>query len=68
MELKGLTQEQLDQITNYIQTIDTSYKYDEKIFEIIEEETTPFFEGAKSAKEVADIIQNRVKLYMQENR
>ena len=68
VKIKGLSQEQLDQLLNYIYSINTSYKYDEQVFKIVEEESAAFFEGKKSAKEAADIIQNRVKLYLQENK
>lgn len=43
-------------------------RYDQKIIEIISEEAAAFFEGQKSAQEVADIIQNRVSNYIAENR
>ena len=43
-------------------------RYDQKITEIISEEAAAFFEGQKSAQEVADIIQNRVSNYIAENR
>ena len=41
--------------------------YDEKILEIIREEIEPFFEGQKTAEEVANIIQSRVGIYLAEN-
>ncbi len=37
-----------------------------KIAEMILEEAQPFFQGQKSVEEVADIIQSRVQLYMDE--
>ena len=44
------------------------YQYDEKIMEIITEESNAYFEGQKSAKETADVIQNRIQVYVNENR
>ena len=38
------------------------------ILKIISEETDAFFQGQKTAEAVADIIQRRVMLYMEENR
>lgn len=38
------------------------------IFNIIEEETMTYFSGKKSAKEAAEVIQNRVQNYIDENR
>lgn len=35
---------------------------------IISDETGAYFSGQKSAKEVADIVQNRVSNYVNENR
>lgn len=40
----------------------------QQIVTIIAEEVTPFFEGRKNAGEVADIIQSRVQLYLDETR
>ena len=39
----------------------------EELINIITEETGAFFKGQKSAKETADIIQNRVQIYMKEH-
>ena len=36
------------------------------ISDIVYEETAPFFEGKKTAEEVAKIIDNRVQLYLDE--
>ena len=38
------------------------------IGEIVEEETQPFFDGKKTAEEVAKIIDNRVQLYLDEKK
>lgn len=35
---------------------------------IITEEAAPYFAGQKNVNEVADIIQNRVQIYVNENR
>ena len=38
------------------------------MMEIVTEEAQAFFEGQKSAQEVADIIQSRMKIYISESR
>jgi len=38
------------------------------MMEIITEETSAYFEGQKTAEETADIIQNRIQVYVNENR
>ena len=42
--------------------------YEEEIMTMISEEVEPFFKGQKSAKDVAGIIQGRVKIYVNESR
>ncbi|MNW18556.1 hypothetical protein D3C71_2181650 [compost metagenome] len=39
---------------------------DLKITNIVAEETAPFFQGQKTAEEVAKVIQNKVNTYLQE--
>ena len=41
---------------------------DSKITEIINEESSAFFAGQKSAEETADIIQSRIKVYINETK
>lgn len=61
------TDEDNQRVLDYIKSVTTVGHYDENIFKIINEEAGAFFEGQKSAKEVADIIQNRVSTYIAEN-
>ena len=42
--------------------------YCNPIRDIVEEETKPFFDGDKTAEEVAKIIDNRVQLYLDETK
>ena len=60
------TQETVDAVTELLNTSKVSAGYDETIFGIIAEETAPFFEGQKTREEVSNIIQKRVKIYLQE--
>ena len=40
----------------------------QELINIITEEAAPYFAGQKNVNEVADIIQNRVQIYVNENR
>ena len=68
IELYAAKQEEVDAMTELINQCDRSYSYDTQLIQIITEEAAPFFEGQKNAQEVADIIQSRVKMYVNENR
>ena len=68
IEIYAATQEEVAAVRELIETVETSYQYDTQLNTIIEEETAAFFEGQKSAKDVADIIQSRVQIYINENR
>lgn len=62
-----LSQEQLDQVTDYIQSVNNRYYYNEDIANIVNEEMGAFYSGQKSAQDVADVIQRRVQIYVDEN-
>ena len=68
VDLYAAKQEEVDAITALIHSCDRSYSYDTQLIQIITEEATPFFESQKNVQEVADIIQSRVKMYVNENR
>ncbi|WMC92634.1 ABC transporter substrate-binding protein [Kineothrix sp. MB12-C1] len=68
MEIYAATEEEIKEVRSLIESIDTQYQYDEQMNAIISEEAAAFFEGQKNAKEVADIIQSRVQIYVNENR
>lgn len=61
------TQEEAEAVKALIAVAKPALENDEEIYGIISEETGAFFHGQKSAKEVADIIQNRVSIYLSEN-
>ncbi len=61
-----LTQEQVDQVRALIDNAVCRYRYDEQIQSIITEEAAAFFAGQKDAATVADLIQNRVQIYVDE--
>jgi len=66
--LDPLTQEQLDQVIDVIMSTEKKYYYNQDIQNIITEEAAAFFEGQKSAAEVAQIIQSRAQIFVDENR
>ena len=68
VEIFAATQEDVDAVTKIIEECDRAYLYDMAFLQIVSEEAAPYFAGQKSAQEVADIIQNRVQLYMDESR
>jgi len=62
------TDEDNQRVIDFINSTENISRYDEQIYKIINEEATAFFEGQKSSKEVADIIQNRISNYLAESR
>lgn len=64
--LEPLTQAQLDDFKVFVNGATTSGNYDEEIITIITEEVGAYFSGDKSVDEVADLIQNRVTIYLGE--
>jgi len=67
VKLKALTQEEVKKFYDYAVSIETYEVCNYDILNIISEETAAFYEGQKTAEEVADIIQNRVSNYVGEN-
>ncbi len=65
--VKPLTQEEVDYVKEFVGSLDMVYNANENVYNIITEEASAFFSGQKSAKEVADIIQSRVSIYVNEN-
>lgn len=63
-----LTQEEVDEICEFIYTVDRIAYYNTSIRDIIEEEAEAFFVGQKSVQEVVDIIQSRAQVFVNENR
>ena len=66
--LDPLTQEDCDRVTGFLESAEDIYSYDTAIMNIVYEETAPYFDGEKTAEEVADIIQSRIYIYVNENR
>lgn len=62
------TEEDIKEYRELLEGATVLASYDEEIMSMIEEEVEPFFAGKKSAKDVANVIQGRVKIYVNENR
>lgn len=63
-----LSDEEAEALLAYVESVTVSDYYDESIITIIQEETEAFFKGDKSAQEVAEIIQSRAQVYINESR
>jgi ABC-type glycerol-3-phosphate transport system substrate-binding protein len=58
----------VDTFRDLLRRADRLDYWEPSISQIINEEAAPFFEGQKTAAEVAEIIQRRVQVYVDENR
>lgn len=63
-----LSQEEVDALYDFVCSLDTPFYYDEDIVNIINEEAEAFFAGQKSVEQVAEIIQGRAQIYVDEGR
>lgn len=66
--LDPFTQAEVDQLFDFVCSVKKAGFSDENVTNIVSEEAGSFFSGSKSAKDVAAMIQNRVQLYVNENR
>lgn len=60
------TQDDVDKIMEIIHSVRCCQRQSYILYEIISEETTAFINGSHTAKETADLIQNRVGIYVAE--
>ena len=67
IKLPTLKQEDIDQVMELFNTVDSAYEYDETLMNMVQEETAPFFKGQKTAEECAKILQSKAQLYIDEN-
>lgn len=70
IDIYAATQEEIDEVWSLLKSTDKYYgsEYDEQLTNIITEETEAFFKGQKSAADTAAVIQNRIQIYVNENR
>ncbi|SFC36949.1 ABC transporter substrate-binding protein [Butyrivibrio sp. YAB3001] len=65
--LDPLNDDEILDFSNFIKSLNLTYTYNKNVNNIIFEEASAFFSGQKTAKEVADIIQSRLSIYVNEN-
>ena len=63
-----LTQEEVAKLKDFVVNVEGLYTWDQELNNIIDEETQGYFEGQKSAEEVASIIQSRLQIYINEKK
>ena len=68
IDIVSTTQEEYDQVMELYNAIDSVLDYDVSMFEIVTEQAGPYFSGDKSLDETVKNIQDRVNLYINENR
>jgi multiple sugar transport system substrate-binding protein len=66
MAVQPATEQDVAAMEKVLSNISVYGESDLKITNIVTEETAPFFQGQKSAEEVAKVIQNKVSTYLQE--
>ena len=67
VNVRAMTQEEADELRQLVDNATLVYKPYDTVKSIIKEEAEYLFDGVRSAEETAAIIQNRVKLYLEEN-
>ncbi len=60
-------QKDIDTVRSFVESLSLVYSPNKNVTNIVNEEASAFFSGQKSAKEVADIIQSRLSIYVNEN-
>ena len=63
-----IDQQSVDALKTFIESVSQVMRYDRSVLDIIKEEASAYYAGKKSADETAKIIQNRVQIYVSENR
>ena len=66
MSFYALSQEQVRKIREVVETTDKIVQFDIGVYEKIIEEARPYFNGQKTAQEVARLIQSKINLYVNE--
>ena len=68
VDVYAVTPEQYQIVRSLIDSTHSVYSFDENILSIVSEECAAYFSGAKTIDETAALIQNRVSLYMAEQK
>lgn len=67
-EIYAMTQEQADKLWEAVTTCTKVADYDTAIYDIVLEQAQAYYAGQKSAEEVAQLIQSKVTIYVNEQR
>ncbi len=68
VKIMAMSQESYDQFMDLLNNTFKMTNYDESIMEIVMSEAAPFLAGKASAQKVADLVQSKVRLYVNEHR
>ena len=68
IDIYAMTEEQAQQLDALIASVDRTYSYDQNIMNLVTEECADFFAGTKTAEQAASLIQDRVSIYVNEQR
>ena len=68
IDIYAMTKEEAQALRELINSTDRSAAYDKNVINIVSEELQSFFSGAKSAEDTARLIQDRVGIYVNEQR
>ncbi len=68
IDIGQMSQDAVDHVNAFLESLTQVYRVDDKMMEIINEEASAFFAGQKSAADAAKLIQSRVSLYISESR
>ena len=63
---QGITEDDIQKLTQMLEGLDTVMRYDAAVFNIVFEELDGYYNGIRTAEEAAQIIQNRVQTYLDE--
>lgn len=66
--LDPLTAQQLEEVKSFVSSVTKRAYYNQDVQNIIDEEMEAFYQGQKSAKDVAGVIQSRAQIFVNENR
>lgn len=67
-KIEPLTKEEVAELKDFVVNVEGLYSWDEELNKIIDEETQGYFKGQKSASEVANVIQSRLQIYINEKK
>ena len=67
-KLGALTQEQADELVALIESATQLADYSDSVIEIVIEQAAAYFDGQKSAQDVAKLVQSKVNIYVNEQR